>query len=175
MKNKIAIALTVFTLFGLSKLDAAKVDYVISPRNLRIMVEKGDNLWKIAKQIGGNPLFGYPEIDSWKLYLQNRDQIEDPIKIYPGQVLKYLEDQDLWHTHHEKWNFIEYKGSKIPVKQGWEKNPFVVVSGRLIKNRYKKDGELYVSKVRPITNDKDRRKLKEILKEKGYQGPITFW
>ena len=43
-------------------------------------VKSGDNLSKIAKNFGGI---------SWKdIYEANRDQIKDPDKIFPGQVLK---------------------------------------------------------------------------------------
>jgi len=43
-------------------------------------VKSGDNLSKIAAQVGGI---------TWKdIYEANRDQIKDPDKIFPGQVLK---------------------------------------------------------------------------------------
>jgi nucleoid-associated protein YgaU len=45
-------------------------------------VEEGDSLWKIAKQVYGDPL-------QWpKIHEANRDLIEDPDAIRPGQVLK---------------------------------------------------------------------------------------
>lgn len=44
-------------------------------------VEKGDNLSRIAKQFYGK--------QDWKrIFDANRDQLSDPDKIYPGQVLK---------------------------------------------------------------------------------------
>ena len=44
-------------------------------------VEKGDNLSKIAKHFYGK--------QDWKrIYDANRDQLDDPDKIFPGQVLK---------------------------------------------------------------------------------------
>ena len=45
-------------------------------------VKKGDSLSKIAKQIYGNA-------SEWrKIFEANRDQIEDPDLIQPGQMLK---------------------------------------------------------------------------------------
>ncbi len=45
-------------------------------------VKKGDSLSKIAKQAYGDPL-------QWpKIHEANRDLIEDPDLIHPGQVLK---------------------------------------------------------------------------------------
>jgi nucleoid-associated protein YgaU len=44
------------------------------------VVKSGDNLSKIAKNYSGV---------SWKaIYEANRDQLNDPDKIFPGQVLK---------------------------------------------------------------------------------------
>ena len=46
------------------------------------VVKKGDNLSKIAREIFG-------DADKWrKIFEANRDQIEDPDLIYPGQTLK---------------------------------------------------------------------------------------
>lgn len=45
-------------------------------------VQKGDSLSKIAKHLLGNA-------NAWKqIFEANRDQIKDPDKIFPGQVLK---------------------------------------------------------------------------------------
>jgi nucleoid-associated protein YgaU len=45
-------------------------------------VKKGDSLSKIAKQLYGNA-------SEWrKIFEANRDQIEDPDLIQPGQMLK---------------------------------------------------------------------------------------
>ena len=44
-------------------------------------VQKGDNLSRIAKQF-------YGKQDWKKIFDANRDQLEDPDKIFPGQVLK---------------------------------------------------------------------------------------
>lgn len=47
-------------------------------------VQKGDSLSKIAKRI-------YGDANLWKkIFEANRDQIEDPDLIHPGQVLKIL-------------------------------------------------------------------------------------
>ena len=44
-------------------------------------VKKGDSLWKIAGKVYRNPL-------KWpRIYRANKDQIKNPHKIYPGQVL----------------------------------------------------------------------------------------
>ena len=45
-------------------------------------VEKGDTLWKIAKQFYGDGS-RYPEI-----FKANTDQLKNPDLIHPGQVLK---------------------------------------------------------------------------------------
>jgi len=46
------------------------------------VVKKGDSLSKIAKQIYGDP-------DGWRrIFEANRDQIQDPDLIQPGQNLK---------------------------------------------------------------------------------------
>jgi len=51
------------------------------PRTATYVVEKGDNLSKIAKKFYGDP-------NKWrKIYEANRDRIKDPNKIRPGQVL----------------------------------------------------------------------------------------
>ena len=48
-------------------------------------VEKGDNLSTIAKQFYGR--------QDWKrIYDANRDQLDDPDRIKPGQVLKIPQD-----------------------------------------------------------------------------------
>jgi nucleoid-associated protein YgaU len=44
-------------------------------------VQPGETLWQIAAQFTGDP-HQWPE-----LYRANRDQIKDPSRLYPGQVL----------------------------------------------------------------------------------------
>jgi len=44
-------------------------------------VQVGETLWQIAAQVAGDPHL-WPE-----LYRANRDQIVDPSRLYPGQVL----------------------------------------------------------------------------------------
>lgn len=44
-------------------------------------VQAGETLWQIAAQVTGDP-HQWPE-----LYRANRDQIGDPSRLYPGQVL----------------------------------------------------------------------------------------
>jgi nucleoid-associated protein YgaU len=52
----------------------------VDPGSETYVVVKGDNLSKIAKQYDGL---------TWKdIYQVNKDQISDPDKIFPGQVLK---------------------------------------------------------------------------------------
>ena len=51
-------------------------------------VQKGDNLSKIAKNLLGNA-------NAWKqIFEANRDVLDDPDKIFPGQVLKIPPRQD---------------------------------------------------------------------------------
>ena len=48
----------------------------------RPTIEKGDTLSKIAKQHFGNA-------NAWKqIFEANRDTIDDPDRIFPGQVIK---------------------------------------------------------------------------------------
>ena len=50
--------------------------------NTNYIVEKGDNLSKIAKHFYGNA-------NAWKsIFEANRDQLTDPDRIKPGQILK---------------------------------------------------------------------------------------
>ena len=51
-------------------------------------VQKGDNLSKIAKNLLGNA-------NAWKqIFEANRDVLDNPDKIFPGQVLKIPPRQD---------------------------------------------------------------------------------
>ena len=45
------------------------------------VVEPGETLWTIAEALSGDP-YRWPE-----LYRANRDQIQDPSRLYPGQQL----------------------------------------------------------------------------------------
>ena len=45
------------------------------------VVKPGETLWQIAANLAGSPL-RWPE-----LYRANRDQIQDPSRLYPGQRL----------------------------------------------------------------------------------------
>jgi nucleoid-associated protein YgaU len=45
------------------------------------VVQPGETLWHIAGQVAGDPHL-WP-----RLYRANRDQIVDPSRLYPGQVL----------------------------------------------------------------------------------------
>jgi LysM repeat protein len=45
------------------------------------VVQPGETLWHIAAQVAGDPHL-WP-----RLYRANRDQIVDPSRLYPGQVL----------------------------------------------------------------------------------------
>lgn len=50
-------------------------------------VEKGDNLSKISKRFYGNA-------NRWReIFEANRDQLDDPDRIHPGQVLKIPADE----------------------------------------------------------------------------------
>ncbi len=49
-------------------------------------VEKGDSLSKISRQF-------YGEASRWReIFEANRDQLDDPDRIFPGQVLKIPQD-----------------------------------------------------------------------------------
>ena len=53
-----------------------------SPRQTSVTVQDGDTLWGIAAATLGDP-------SAWQdLYRANRDQLANPGRIYPGQVLK---------------------------------------------------------------------------------------
>jgi len=55
---------------------------IVNPPEQTYTVEKGDNLSAIAKQF-------YGEASAWPLiFAANRDQLDDPDRIKPGQVLK---------------------------------------------------------------------------------------
>jgi nucleoid-associated protein YgaU len=52
------------------------------------VVQPGETLWRIAAQVTGDPHL-------WPLlYRANRDQIVDPSRLYPGQVLSIPDLQD---------------------------------------------------------------------------------
>ncbi|MBR0673868.1 LysM peptidoglycan-binding domain-containing protein, partial [Neoroseomonas soli] len=58
-----------------------------TPGARRVVVERGTNLWRIARaSYGGGPRYVV-------IYEANRAQIRDPDRIFPGQVLALPEDQ----------------------------------------------------------------------------------
>lgn len=59
----------------------AKID-VVAPKDVTYTVQAGDSLSKIAKQFLGNAN------DYMAIFNANKDQLSDPDKIKPGQVLK---------------------------------------------------------------------------------------
>jgi nucleoid-associated protein YgaU len=59
----------------------AKID-VVPPKDVTYTVQAGDSLSKIAKQFLGNAN------DYMAIFNANKDQLSDPDKIKPGQVLK---------------------------------------------------------------------------------------
>jgi nucleoid-associated protein YgaU len=52
------------------------------------VVQPGETLWQIAAQVAGDPHL-WPH-----LYRANRDQIVDPSRLHPGQVLSIPDFQD---------------------------------------------------------------------------------
>ena len=52
------------------------------------VVQPGETLWHIAAQVAGDPHL-WPQ-----LYRANRDQIVDPSRLYPGQVLSIPDFQN---------------------------------------------------------------------------------
>ena len=57
------------------------------PRDGRVVVQPGTNLWRIARQsYGQGTRFTV-------IYAANREQIRDPNRIYPGQVFALPEPQ----------------------------------------------------------------------------------
>ena len=52
------------------------------------VVQPGETLWHIAAQVAGDPHL-WP-----RLYRANRDQIVDPSRLYPGQVLSIPDFQN---------------------------------------------------------------------------------
>ena len=60
---------------------------IVNPPEQTYTVEKGDNLSKIAKHFYGK--------QDWKrIFDANRDQLSDPDRIQPGQVLKIPARED---------------------------------------------------------------------------------
>ena len=59
----------------------ARID-VVAPKDVTYTVQAGDSLSKIAKQFLGNAN------DYMAIFNANKDQLSDPDKIKPGQVLK---------------------------------------------------------------------------------------
>ena len=51
-----------------------------TPKPARVIIQPGDNLWTIARNIYGKG------IRYTVIYEANRDQIRDPDLIYPGQI-----------------------------------------------------------------------------------------
>ena len=61
---------------------------IVNPPEQSYTVEKGDNLSKIAKHF-------YGKSSAWPtIFEANRDQLDDPDKIKPGQVLRIPNAQD---------------------------------------------------------------------------------
>jgi nucleoid-associated protein YgaU len=68
-----------------ARADFSNVDSMVSStvdENAAYIVQKGDNLSKIARHFYGNA-------NAWKsIFEANRDQLADPDHIQPGQILK---------------------------------------------------------------------------------------
>src|SRR5690606_4928479 len=67
----------------------AGVDEVLAPKlqsvGSAVIIRRGDTLWRISRRVYGRGI-RYSTI-----YLANEDQIEDPDRIWPGQVFKVPE------------------------------------------------------------------------------------
>jgi nucleoid-associated protein YgaU len=68
-----------------ARADFSNVDSMVSStvdENTNYIVQEGDSLSKIAKRFYGNA-------NAWKpIFEANRDQLSDPDRIKPGQILK---------------------------------------------------------------------------------------
>jgi Tfp pilus assembly protein FimV len=74
---------------GLGLLLVLLVSTAASAESERVhVVQPGETLWQIAAQVAGDPHL-WP-----RLYRANRDQIVDPSRLYPGQVLSVPDFQD---------------------------------------------------------------------------------
>ncbi|MGE0004143.1 MAG: LysM peptidoglycan-binding domain-containing protein [Parvibaculaceae bacterium] len=60
--------------------EAAKAIDPGKPRSGKVVIQPGNNLWKLSRVIYGRG------IDYTVIYQANRDQIRDPDRIYPGQI-----------------------------------------------------------------------------------------
>jgi nucleoid-associated protein YgaU len=68
------------------------IDEVLAPKlqpvGSAIIIRRGDTLWRISRRVYGRGV-RYSTI-----YLANQTQIEDPDRIWPGQVFKVPEKSD---------------------------------------------------------------------------------
>ena len=68
--------------FGNVQGAVTSTEEIVNPPEQSYTVEKGDNLSKIAKHF-------YGKATAWpKIFEANRDQLDDPDRIKPGQVLR---------------------------------------------------------------------------------------
>ncbi len=111
MRLPIRCAFAAATVFASAPLNAQDTT-AAAPRNH--MVERGDNLWNLAQRYLGNPFL-------WtELYRLNRDVIEDPHWIYPGEVLRLPGDEIVQAT--------PPTGRETPQPQGQVTTPAVTVA-----------------------------------------------
>ncbi len=107
MRTSLRCLLSAVAAGALTALPLSAQDPAVAPPRTHTVV-RGDNLWDLSARYLGNP-FLWPEI-----YRLNRDVVEDPHWIYPGEVLRLPGGEE---------TIAEVPGAELPPTPG-EPEPF---------------------------------------------------